>query len=66
VQAKRASGQNYSVFSTGQAGKKSYLAERAAGYVRCPMSERGEEMFSMISGLTVFAALCVAALLFFG
>src|SRR5215475_8316227 len=34
------------------ARQKPYLAERAAGYVRCPMSERGEEMFSMISGPT--------------
>jgi hypothetical protein len=66
VQAKRAWEQDYSVFSTDQPGKKSYLAERAAGYVRCPMSERGEEMFSMISGLAVFAALCAAALLVFG
>jgi hypothetical protein len=30
------------------------------------MSERGEEMFTMISGLAVFAALSVAALLCFG
>jgi len=30
------------------------------------MSERGEEMFSMISGLAVFAALCAAALIVFG
>jgi hypothetical protein len=30
------------------------------------MSERDEEVFSMISGLAVFAALCVAALLVLG
>jgi hypothetical protein len=27
------------------------------------MSKRGEEMFYMVSGLAVFAALCIAALL---
>jgi len=30
------------------------------------MSERGEETFTMISGLAVFAALCIAALLWLG
>jgi hypothetical protein len=30
------------------------------------MSERGEEMFTMISGLAVFGAVCAAALLWLG
>ena len=54
-------------FSPLSAGRKRpTLPSGRRGCVRCPMSERGEETFTMISGLAVFAALCIAALLWLG
>jgi hypothetical protein len=48
--------------------KKTYLARRARGgrRVRCSMSGDGEDTFAMISGVAVFAAFCIAALLWLG
>jgi hypothetical protein len=48
--------------------KKTYLVGTAAwGWVReVPMSRRGEDTFAMISGLAVFGALCIAALISLG
>jgi len=59
---RESSGRDYSVFAAVGWAKKTYLAERAAGCARCLMSD-GEEMLSMVSGLAVFAAFCIAALL---
>ena len=64
-QTGRRFGQDYSIFPTVSPAKKSYLAERVAGR-EVPVSKRGEAMFTMISGLAVFAAFCVAALLWLG
>jgi hypothetical protein len=57
---------DYSVFPTVSPAKKAYFAERAVGCVRCPMSSWEEEIYTMVSGLAVFAVFCVAALLWLG
>ena len=47
--------------------KKTYLVGSGLGMVReMPMSRRGEDTFAMISGLAVFGALCIAALISLG
>ena len=46
--------------------KKAYLSERASGRVRGPMSSGEEEIYTMVSGLAVFAVFCIAALLWLG
>jgi hypothetical protein len=53
---KRASGKGLLRFPHRQPGKK-VIPCRAGGGILVPMTERGEAMFSVISGLAVFAAL---------
>jgi hypothetical protein len=57
---------DYSVFPTVGPAKMAYLAERASGCVRCPVSSWEEEIYTMVGGLAVFAVFCVAAWLWLG
>ena len=62
VPYRESSGWEYSFATVSPAKKKAYPCRAVAEYGRCPMSD-GEEMLSMVSGLAVFTAFCIAALL---
>jgi hypothetical protein len=60
------SGWDYSVFATVSPTQKTYLAARGGGgggARGCTMTERGEDTFTMITVVAVYAAFCGAALL---
>ena len=58
------SGRDYSVFATVSPAERTYLAALGGGDVGgCSMSEGGEDTFTMITVVAVYAAFCVAALL---
>ena len=55
-------------FSQCQSGEKGLLFKSGGGLgpERCPMSRRGEEMITLISGFAVLAAFGIAVLLWWG
>ena len=55
---------DYSVFATVSPAERTYLAALGGGDVGgCSMSEGGEDTFTMITVVAVYAAFCGAALL---